>query len=59
MLLRELACSLLVLGLVRFIGVSDFCNERVVGIWVGQQTSDGEQNFRYGECWAPIVLEYV
>ena len=39
--------------------MGDFGHEGVVGVGVGEQARNGEQNFRNGEGGAPLVFENV
>ena len=47
------------LGPIALVELGDLWHERVVGVGVGEERGDGEQNFRDGECGRPLILEDV
>jgi len=44
---------------VRLVHMSNFRNERVIGVRVGQHGADREKYFRYCQCWTPLISENV
>lgn len=54
-----LASQLSVLVPVSFKYSGDFWDKWIIGIWITQQGTDGEQHFGYGECWRPLWPEDI
>jgi hypothetical protein len=63
LLLRELPgplpCSLLVARAVRLVGLRDFWDERIVGVWIRQQGANRKKHFRHGQRRAPLIAKNV
>jgi len=49
-----LASQFSVLFPVSFKYSGDFWDKWIIGIWITQQGTDGEQHFGNGECWRPL-----
>ena len=58
-LLSPFTCSGLEFRSIALVELGDLWHERVIGVGVGEERGDGEQNFRDGECGRPLVLEDV
>jgi hypothetical protein len=49
----------LVLGFITLVLVSDVGNQRIVGVGIGQQRADRQQDLGDSECGGPLVLQDV
>ena len=54
-----LPCSTVMPGSVSFEKLSNVGDKRIVGVWVGEEGANTEQDLAYGKGWAPLILENV
>lgn len=55
-LLGPSASRLLIVGPLGLVEVRDLEDERVVGVGVGEEREDGEEDLRDGQCGAALLL---
>ena len=49
----------LIFSTVRLVDLGDLRHERILGVGIGQQGADGEEDLGDGQSWGPLILQDI